>query len=400
MADNKGVKVAMKKMKRILLIGYIALLGMVLSACNGAALDSMINKENGVESGTIELGDDLYSFTIKINGVIYSLPIPFSELVENGWIAEDIEEEELLPERRSSYFSVHNQEGYSFRAQFINNTLDVISLEESEVMTIDTSSFHGFEDADFVLPGGITKDSSREDIIEAYGKPTEQWERPMGNFIQYGRQGGSSVRFKFDLRTDELLAILIMNDRRREVSPEFQGEIPDIIHDYVAPYELGEDWQTFNVKIDEELFRLPAPVMAFIDKGWEIVEDPNEIVAAHSMIGNVSLRRNNQFIRVRVHNYANTAQPIIHTFVTVVHQSVGDSFRMELPSGITNESTIEEVIATFGEPVHRSELSLSIKYTFGERRRGPAEINIRISNEDQRITYISIKNHPQTLEFE
>ena len=433
----------MKKLKLMLLMGCIVLLGVSLLACNGSneeELDSVINEENERESDStqgqendeksdsthgqendeeldsileqedeteseiLELGDDLYSFKIKVDGVVYSLPVPFSELMENGWMAEGLEGEELLPGQWSSVFEVRNDEGHSLGVRFINNTLDVITLEESEVMAIEHFNLFGLREIDIVLPGGITMDSSLEEIIEKHGEPTEQRERTWHIFLRYGSPACSFVEFQFDIETEELLGVYMTNQRRREESPEFQGEIPDIIHDYVAPYQLGEDWQTFNVRIEGDLFQLPAPVMAFIDKGWEIVEDPNEIVAAQNWGPRIYLRRENQMMPILTHNYANTAQPVLHTFVVGVSQfqisdADGPPFQMELPGGVTNESTIDEVIAIFGEPTERLERVRNVRYIFGDGRE-LAEINIVVSNDDQRITSITVQNRPRTLEFE
>ena len=417
----------MKKLKLMLLIGCIVLLGASLLACNGSneeGMDLIINEENGAESDftqgqengeesdsileqgdeteleIIELGDDIYSFTIKVDGVVYSLPIPFSELIENGWVPEELNEEELLPKGKTWFYNVYNNEGHNFRVRFFNNTVDVINLDESEIMAFEFCYFHGgLGEIDFVFPRGITRDSSPEEIIEMYGEPTRRHEGRICFSLFYETRVSSHVGFRFDKETNELLSVTMQNPTRREISPEFQGGIPDIILDYVPPNELGEDWKTSILRIDDDLFQLPAPVMAFLEKGWEIVEDPNEIVAAQSLGPRLNIRKNNQEIRIRVHNYADTGQPIVHTSVVEIQQRFdGYFFWIELPGGITKESTLGEVIAILGEPVERSELSANVKYTFRYgQRRDSREVIIYTCNEDQRITRMIVRNNPRTL---
>lgn len=42
---------------------------------------------------------------------------------------------------------------------------------------------------------------------------------------------------------------------------------------YAAPQELGDDLSSFNLVLDGDLYRMPAPLTVYIDNGWEITKE-------------------------------------------------------------------------------------------------------------------------------
>lgn len=164
---------------------------------------------------------------------------------------------------------------------------------------------------------------------------------------------------------------------------------------YEAPTSLGDDWRSFIVKFDGDLYRLPAPVAVFVENGWVIESDYDEMILAQESIENVILIKGNQTMSTTVKNYDDDAQPVSYGFVTRIEFSrLGPMLPIELPGGITENSTIEDVLAIFGMP---NASARNVSFEFYNYRKDGAEIIFTINRETREIHSIEITNKPETL---
>jgi len=337
------------------------------------------------------LSDDLYSFMFSLNGEIYSLPFNFSELGSLGWVGdrEDLDEFTLNPNQHTLGNELRNGD-YMIRVTFLNMTENVLPLSESYVGRIQVEVRHMNSGIDIMFPGGITINSTRDELIAAHGEPSDIRESDRTTTMTYDIGSTSDIEFRIDNETDQIDQIRMRNYFAREESPAFEGDVPAVVEAYEAPTSIGDDWEDFIVNFDGDLYQLPAPIAVFVENDWVIEDDINEMVNARSRRGRVTLRRGNQTIQTSVWNLDDIAQPIANTFVTELEFSRRDAgFPIEIAGGITENSTIEEILDFFGEPTRIEEGSVSTTYTFGT---SGSRVAVTIDNETDEIRSLDVRN--------
>ncbi|MCL1989694.1 MAG: hypothetical protein FWG67_02270 [Defluviitaleaceae bacterium] len=158
---------------------------------------------------------------------------------------------------------------------------------------------------------------------------------------------------------------------------------------------IGDSWRSFVVRFDGDVYQLPAAVTTFSENGWVIEDDATEMVNTQSAKTGVRLRKRDQVMRTTVRNYDDEVQPIAHTFVTSITFSHHDAILpIELPGGITEHSTLDEVLRVFGEPDRIEKSATFTFYTFG---RMWEQVNITFNHEKDYIHAISIEYAPRRL---
>jgi len=341
------------------------------------------------------LSDDLYSFMFSLNGDIFTLPFAFTNLADKGWTGQNLDVDTLRPNQFSISGPIENN-GQVFNVSFINTTQNVLTFEESNIGRIFFNERDAQSGTEIIIPGGITIGSSMEEIIAAHGEPSDRRENSFEYVLEYSLGTYTTITLRVNRESGQVAEIQLSNFIAREAAPEFEGNVPAAILAYQAPTSLGDDWQSFIVRLDGDLYQLPAPISSFIANGWAFVDDPNEMVAAQSTNVRATIRRGNQVMRIHIHNYDDAEQPIAHTFVTRIEFSHHFAvLPIELPGGITENSTLDEILAAFGEPRRTEEGSMFNVYEFGSGMW--EQISISIRNETETIHSIAVINSPRSL---
>lgn len=313
-----------------------------------------------------ELSDDVYSFMFSLNGIIYTLPFPYAEMEANGWVGDDLSEITLNPNQFSLAEPLRNR-SQTILVSFVNTTANVLSFSESYIGRISIDEFYARNGVELIFPGNITVGSTYEEVIAAYGEPSDVSQGGAIRSLRYTVNARAQMTLSINIETDLVTRIVMENFIAREPLPAFEGDLPAAVLAYDAPTQLeGNDWTSFTVRFDGDLYRLPAPVAAFVANGWVIESDPNMMIPGQTSRTGAVLRKGNQTMRTMVQNYDDNEQPVSHTFVTRIEFSHhGAVLPIELPGGITENSTIEEIIAVYGEPLRTSESDRFRTYEFG-----------------------------------
>ena len=111
-----------------------------------------------------ELGDDFYTYTAQLEGVVYALPCPVSVLLENGFTINENNSDSVVASRYFGWVELqyNNQ---SYRA-IVDNYADYATTVENCFVTSMEASVNGPE-FDLVFPGGIGLGSSEADVKKA-----------------------------------------------------------------------------------------------------------------------------------------------------------------------------------------------------------------------------------------
>lgn len=163
-------------MKKLVLMGMCAVLCFQMTACSGGAAKETQKKEEAMAL----LGDDLKSGELVIDGKKYSFPDDVSEWTGDGWHIsnryDNTDTFELEYNVETNVFEMFNDEKSSEYVSMcaINLGTEPKKIEESTVSYLEVDLSNAKDALYVVLPGGITYDSTKEDVKNAYGEPDEE----------------------------------------------------------------------------------------------------------------------------------------------------------------------------------------------------------------------------------
>ena len=342
-----------------------------------------------------DLSDDLYSFQFSLNGTVYTLPCAYSLFAENSWSIEGIDGETLEPDQ---YTFSQNMDTGDLRvmASLVNTNTDVLPMEKCNVGKISVDNYQAEKGVKLVLPKNIAVGSAYDDVIAAYGEPTDKSDLGPITGLTYKLDSYSSVVIEINTESNTVDSIELENLIAKETSSSSKssGDVPDVVKNYTAPSSAGKSWDSFDLKYADSYYHLPAPVSSFIDNGWTMVSDGNEMLAAKDSTVRVQLRKDNQVLSASVRNYADTEQPITNCFLISLKSSEYEAkVSIELPKGITEKSKPEDIIAAYGEPTDKDS---SASFDFYEYRNKDGSISFSISKDTKTLTTVEVNNDPKS----
>ncbi|MCL1896246.1 MAG: hypothetical protein FWG03_06860 [Clostridiales bacterium] len=347
-----------------------------------------------------ELPDDPYSFVCELDGVIYELPAPFSEFAANGWeiierLGVDYANEKLDPGTYTGTVVVVNGE-HKVYMDFLNDSMDTRVLTECSVGGIDLDYSNAKYGATLVFPAGITLGTPEEDLLAAYGEPTDFYESEYSKTYKYDIDYYSVLRVDIDVETGLVNGLRMQNFIRSEKKEDVGGEAPDVVKNYKTPAALGDSWNSFTARYGGLVIQLPVPVSVLMDNGWVPVTDENIMIAAKDYAIGFEIRNGNQVLRTNIRNYSDSQQPIKYCFITRIEYSdYSTKISLELPGGVSEKSSIEDFIKAFGKPDMEEENTVLKGCEWGKYSEG---LEVSVNNETGEITRIALEYEPKSLE--
>ena len=128
------------------------------------------------------LSDDWHSFSIEICDKVYSVPLPLSDFLNDGWVLEDEYVGYQLQGAGEPYeeydevaVDLTNEDGKEITVRVCNATDKAVNISEGTVGQIYVTYANlDFTGADLQIPGGLMLGwSTRVDVKSAYGSPSE-----------------------------------------------------------------------------------------------------------------------------------------------------------------------------------------------------------------------------------
>ena len=344
------------------------------------------------------LSDDLYSFETQINGVVYKLPTPFANFEANGWAAKSDLDETLKP---SSYTGETIRDGdQPIYASILNLDVNVLPIKDCYVFRVKLDEFDVKKGTQMVLPGGITHGTPMDDVIAAYGDPSDTYEGDTRIALTYRQQSYAKAEIVIDPETKLVKSLQIENgyapDDFVAGTPAGAGETPDEVSKYKAPSDLGQDYKSFNIKFADDMYTLPAPVSSFIENGWTVIDSGVTVPARSSSIS-FAMSKNNQTLKAALYNYSDSLQPAENCFVTTIKSSeFGPKLPLELPGGVSMESSYDDIVKAYGEPDKVDDSTTFNFYTYGKTSE---QISFSIKKETGEISTIEVSHRPKELGY-
>ena len=348
------------------------------------------------------MSDDIYSFQVKIDGELYQFPMKYEEFAAKGWNLDGISSEEQLSP--NSYGLVSMKYGrISASVTFMNFGINTKPLSECYVAGIDLDEYYMQDQMSFELPNGIVYGvSTQEDVENAYGPASDIYESEYYTELTY--EAGdfySRIEIYISPETNKVNRVNIRSLTTPEdlEEDEVSEEVPEFVTQYQAPTELGDDLSSCIAEIDGKLYKIPAPVSAFLENGWKLSYNGNsEVIAGRDTGYGYYLTKDNQKFGISVRNYDDNATTVENCFVTEIYN---DNFSTVIPvnlqKGVTfNMNTADLESALEGTLYEKEEYSTLNSYfipSYDEQYHG---ITITVDKEEDKIIKISIEHSPNT----
>ncbi len=321
--------------KNIISVLFLVLL-VLLAGCEMKE-DSEKTGETGEEDAVSETEENpqlndvsLSDFVFAFDGITYQVPVAVQEMQENGWIYDGDLNQQLaadtsLEEQGMLY------EGQSYSCDITNFTNVTSTVKESYVSRIELRKTKAAMQT-FYLPGGIVAGESTEvDVTRTYGEARDRYEGKKYILLTYSFGSNAKVVLTFRQDTEVLVqAELTHSESSEEAQRKKEADTAetDAVKAYSIPTEAGETPEDKIVKFGDDFYRIPAPVSAFLENGWELDETSSDAALEGGQYGYVTMKKDNQQIYTTVQNPDENLTVINNCFVTSLY---GDLTTTKIP---------------------------------------------------------------------
>lgn len=342
-----------------------------------------------------ELSDDLYSFQISIDGVIYQFPMWYADFEATGWTYTKDAESKSLSSNQYTVAETWEKDGYKIYTEFANLTMNSATYSKCMVAGITLDDYY-LKDCPWtiILPKGIQYGvSTQDDIIAAYGTPTSDYDGSMYYKMTYKYASYREINLYVYKESGTLDKIELENVIELEGGDNsIDATVPDVVKNYTAPTALGDDLYQFNIELEGVLYTLPCPLSELLANGFTLTENSATVVAADSFDW-VELRYNNQNYRTIVHNYADYATIVENCFVTSMESSIyGPEYALTIPCNIKRGDSEAEMLEKIKNFNYTVETSSSFTYYKISNPEGSSLDRFTITVKDGVVSIIEVEN--------
>lgn len=269
-----------------------------------------------------ELGTDIYGYQVEYAGNLIQLPMTYDDFTAMGWTLSKNDSPDTMISTGSYGMATFNNGEVSAYVDMINFGINEAPLSDCLVGGIKLDLAWGDIDLSSLtvkLPGGIVMGTSNiEDIKAAYGEPSDTYEGDLYTKMTYQQDSYQRAELYVYKEENTLLQVDLRNFKEPEDFDKgsVSTEIPDIVSNYKAPTALGSDFMDPDVEFMGSLYRLPAPVSAFLDNGWVMKDVAEDAFLEGGDLEFIEMMKENQTARFSVYNLTENATSIENCFVT------------------------------------------------------------------------------------
>ena len=306
---------------------------------------------------------------ITLCGKEYSLPVPLSDLISDGFV---LEESDLAEELGPNYYTLLTAklDGVRVTLDVINLGIDVKTVSDCLVSGVRVSASDMKNGATLVAGTLELGKTTQDEALAAVGPAARLYEGTSYTSLDFG--DGSLV----DMGTQFEDGVLTSLEFSYRVTPEgyndaaYAAEVsePADIASYAAPEALGTDLTSGVFRLNGVLYKMPVPYKVFLENGLTVLRQNSaaKIAAGDSdIMGGPTLLLGGYPLDVYLKNPQKTAMPREYCFVTHLRVD-GTTVDFELPGGIkVGMSTADLENALSGVTFEKSGSSYEI--SLGER---------------------------------
>lgn len=297
----------------------------------------------------VELSDNLYDCQVAIDGVVYQIPMWYSDLENLGWEYTADATKTLSSNQYIAAEQWKKGDKTSILTKIANLSANTAAYSDCSIVKITLEDFYlrncGW---DIILPQNIQYNvSGRDDVIAAYGAPTTEYESELYYKMTYKQGSNQEINlfvFKESGTLDkiEIENIAVLEGRDNSVD----SAVPDVVKNYSAPDSVGNDLYQFNMELEGKLYTLPCPVSELLANGFTIKKDSSASAVAAQNFNWVELQYNSKSYRVIVNNYADYATIPENCFITSMKSNNYDfDLALTIPGNIKRGDSEDSVVA-------------------------------------------------------
>jgi len=153
-------------------------------------------------SANANLSAEWLSFQFELEGQIYTLPVLYSELEANGWVAQnekDLDDILEVGQYTVSYTTLINgsEENTEISVQFANLSDGALTMRECYVSGIQFYATSWNENTTLYFPGGFALGNTLEEVKTLYGEPETTQEYSTTTEWKYSTENYNNVILTF-----------------------------------------------------------------------------------------------------------------------------------------------------------------------------------------------------------
>jgi len=294
------------------------------------------------------LADSWDSFQISINGEVYKLPMWYSDFEALGW-EYDGDPTDTLDSNEYSMFESWEKDGVEIETRIANLSMNKKPYSECIIagISVDSYDMKG-SDAKIVLPGGITYGvSTADDVKAAYGTPKNEYIGEYSHSLSYELEYHQSLEIGVSQESGVVDSIDLENMVELEgIDNSVSTEVPELVKMYKAPTSVGEEFFSYDIKLEGNYYTLPCPVSELVANGFKIDEENSELAIGSGNYGWVNLIYGDQEYSTYVENYADYATTPENCWLTDIEtcSTYEPEFELEIPCGIKLGDKLDDVL--------------------------------------------------------
>lgn len=285
--------------------------------------------EVGRQMGII---NPIYDFSIKIEEEYYSFPMTYEDLISYGWTLDPEEDsEEWVPVNRYGHVKFYRDED-EIQVLLLNQKINAVLKKQCVVAGIYINrkklKLNGKESLEtkIRLPRGVLLgQATTREIKNAYGEPEEEYVATYYKRYRYKRAVYQQVDLYVDIETGTLEAFYLRNFTEMDDFDKgrVSEEIPRNVVAYKVPEHMEDDLLGSVLEYGGDLYRLPAPVSAFLKNGWKVEAQTAPYVEGNTMTS-IFMKKDDVKVKMQVFNYEENAAWIENCFITTLSTLVYD----------------------------------------------------------------------------
>lgn len=408
-STQPSVKDAKKKTGRLpifimlgtILVAIIILIGIIAFGGGGNKKDDIGGKgesttqTTGAETNNtksdVEMSDKLFDFTLNVEGTVFKLPCKYAEFTAAGWTISSSGYSDSTTIKGNSYDSfTMSSNGKKITVLSYNMSGNTKAIKDCLVGGISWEAYNG---VDIKMAKGITITSTVDEIITAFGTPNSR--NDYDDYVSLTYQQNDSmyneVRFMCYKATDEVKYSTVYVENlvaTENDNTETNTEKPAYLAEYKKPTELSTDFKTGIVKMEGDLYQLPAPVNAFTDNGWKITEQPGSVKSGNSET--IRVERNGVKIYLSIQNFADYQTIPENCAVYKFYIDATDGVDIELPNGISFDSVKTDVEAAVTDEFSYYKGTYNYSWTYSEYNSREFNFDIAVDVETDKVSRLTV----------
>lgn len=343
------------------------------------------------------LSDNWLDYSFSVNDVTGTLPMPVSTFLDEGWTLED-PEDTLEPEQYALSRRLTKDDAMVY-VQVINLSINELPVTECLIGTITLDDYDAKKGGTLTVAGGITLGDTTEAVEAAFGTPGDTYEGSSSTTYTYESASYCHTKFTFDVETGLVTKIEIRNfttpDGYNDEALAAPVETPQAVLDYAPPTELGDDLLSFNVRIGDVLYSLPASYEYMESQGWQLGQKQDGKIAAWSYRRSVPLVLGGFSVNTQLYNASPTATTPENCFIPSLRLEASSKLDVELPGGITFGMSGEALLAALDAQPYEYTINEGSSYiSYNIKEAVLQDINIKVNLETDEVDMIELSNQP------